>query len=139
MPCRKTRYCISMMFYGSPTPFPRRLSLSAMDTPLGSLLSTICMPKTARSLVFLIFEEECVQSMLDTFEETDDLALSRAVECFRLRLKHARKSLSPQLIDVLKTHFPLRMVGTSNPSGAAFVVTKVAIESSMPPTTAANG
>ena len=102
--CSATRYCVSMMFYGNNTAFPNKLLI---PRELGPILGPLCSPQNARALVFVLFEEECCASMLDTFVETPEGGLARAVESFRRRVGRARNGLPPAIKELLESKLPL--------------------------------
>jgi hypothetical protein len=103
-----SRYCISMMFFGDPRPFPTHVPLPEHTTHLAPALLPLCSPGNARVLVFLLFEDECVRSIRESFVETDEKPRERAVSNFRKRLAVARRKLPKPVLDMLAQQLPLQ-------------------------------
>jgi len=124
MPVKKRpRYCVTLIFRGTKQSFPDRLPLALTQIPgmdehiLGMLLS---VRKQQRSLVFLVWEEECARSMQEAFgndidnpeggttSDSTDIR-HRAVLNFRKRCAAARAGLSDEMSELIESFLPLRL------------------------------
>ncbi|KAG1657498.1 hypothetical protein FOA52_003735 [Chlamydomonas sp. UWO 241] len=108
----KFRYCVSMMFYGAPTPFPRRLPLALEQSGLdpGVLALLAAARRQLRSLAFIVHHKECATSMRDAFAEGDE-GVERAVGHFEARVSAASALLPLSMRDLVDQFLPLDLPG----------------------------
>ena len=109
------RYCVSMMFRGSPVPFPSTLptmladKLREIDSDVLAMLQLA--RRQQRDLVMLVFREESVNSMREAFDhgdtEDETKKLERAVKHFENRLQAARQKVSPAILQLIDDFLPL--------------------------------